>query len=510
MLPVDPSFELSASVDEVRVEMGGRLDPTRRAEFGQFMTPAGIARFMASLFEARRSTIRLLDAGAGVGSLTAACVERFAARKDAPSKIEVTAYEVDSLLAERLRQTLRACGSSARSCGVAFEATLRSEDFIAAASAALAAGFSSARKDRGFDAIVLNPPYRKLGSHSLEREMLRSAGIETSNLYTAFVALALRLLEPGGELVAITPRSFCNGPYFRAFREILLRESSLQRVHIFESRDRAFSADDVLQENLIIHLKKGGARGPVVLSVSAGPEDEVRSRVVRHEDIVDPDDQNLVIHLPLSSEDAEFAKRMRRLPSTLEDLRVSVSTGRVVDFRARPHLRAEPGPKTVPLVYPTHFADGFVAWPKTRSRKPNALADVAATRDLMVPNGVYVLTRRFSSKEERRRVVAAVFDPTRLPSPVAYVGFENHLNYFHAAGAGLPKALALGLAVFLNSTLVDRYFRQFNGHTQVNATDLRSLRYPSLADLRAMGKGLTRELGDQSRVDAILDRVLSA
>ena len=70
--------------------------------------------------------------------------------------------------------------------------------------------------------------------------MLRAAGIETSNLYTAFLALTVQLLDPGGEMVAITPRSFCNGPYFRPFRKMLLREMSIRRVHVFESRATPF------------------------------------------------------------------------------------------------------------------------------------------------------------------------------------------------------------------------------------------------------------------------------
>ena len=72
------------------------------------------------------------------------------------------------------------------------------------------------------------------------------------------------------------------------------------------------------------------------------------------------------------------------------------------------------------------------------------------------------------------------------------LGIENHLNYFHRDGAGLERDVARGLAMFLNSDEVDRFFRQFNGHTQVNATDLRSLRYPTLADLRSLGSTVTR------------------
>ncbi len=63
------------------------------------------------------------------------------------------------------------------------------------------------------------------------------------------------------------------------------------------------------------------------------------------------------------------------------------------------------------------------------------------------------------------------------------LGFENHLNVFHEDKHGLPETLAYGLAVFLNTTAVDENFRRFNGHTQVNATDLRLMKYPEPTDL---------------------------
>jgi hypothetical protein len=68
------------------------------------------------------------------------------------------------------------------------------------------------------------------------------------------------------------------------------------------------------------------------------------------------------------------------------------------------------------------------------------------------------------------------------------LGFENHLNVFHEDKRGLPEEVARGLSVFLNTSAVDEYFRRFNGHTQVNATDLKLLKYPSRAALSSLGK----------------------
>ena len=198
-----------------------------------------------------------------------------------------------------------------------FVGNIIDRDFIEEGSTHLKAGLFHGDPVPRFNAAILNPPYRKIGSNSRERALLRGAGIETTNLYAAFVALAIRLLEPDGELVAIAPRSFCNGPYFRSFRKILLGETSLLRVHIFETRHRAFSDDAVLQENVIFHAKKGAPRSRVLLSTSAAPGEPVNERLVAHELVVDPSDPNMFIHLAVTSQDAEIAKRMNRFRCSL-------------------------------------------------------------------------------------------------------------------------------------------------------------------------------------------------
>ena len=83
--------------------------------------------------------------------------------------------------------------------------------------------------------------------------------------------------------------------------------------------------------------------------------------------------------------------------------------------------------------------------------------------------------------------------------------FENKTNYFHALGEPLDDGLAKGLWVFLNSTLVDKYFRQMNGHTQVNATDLRTLRYPTREQLISMGEAIDFAEFNQACVDRIIE-----
>ncbi len=494
----------AAAPGDVLVERLAHGDLDRKQELGQFLTPDPIASFMASLFASDPVEVRLLDAGAGAGALTAALVRRVCGEKRRPRRISVTAFEVDSAILPALRRTLGQCAHECHARGIAFASEIREVDFIEAA-VPLGRGDLFGSAQTPFNLTILNPPYRKISSESRTRRLLREAGIETSNLYTGFLALATRLLAPGGELVAICPRSFCNGPYFRPFREQFLNLMSLRRIHVFDSRSAAFERDAVLQENIIVYAVKSAEKPTsVMISRSAGePGGATTERTCPYHQVVSPNDSESFIHLVTDEADEAVREKIKRFKTPLAQLGLDVSTGRVVDFRAKGFLAAGPGADTVPLIYPCHLRDGRIEWPKLGGRKPNAISDTAETRDLLVPGAIYVLVKRFTSKEERRRVVACVFDPERVRAE--RVGFENHLNYFHAGGLGLPMPLARGLAAYLNSTLVDAYFRQFNGHTQVNATDLRNLRYPNRGELEALGNRIGESPLRQAETDALVE-----
>ncbi len=377
-------------------------------------------------------------------------------------------------------------------------------DYIELATSATA---KPAALEDPFDIVIMNPPYRKLGLTSAYRRTLLQQGAECPNLYAAFLALGASALHTGGQLVAITPRSFANGPYFGQFRRFLLEALSLDRLHVFESRSTVFSDTGVLQENVAFSGTRQGSNDKVVLSVSRGSEDTTVERVVRYLDVVDPGDAQHFIRIVADDEDAAVAETMASLPATLVDLNIQVSTGKVVDFRARENLRKSPGTDTAPLIYPGNMRNGIIEWPREiRKHQGFALRSEADQKKFLLPAGCYVVVKRFSAKEERRRVVAAVWDLHRNSSPVA---FENHLNILHAGGAGLDRDLAVGLSYWLNSSLVDTFFRTFSGHTQVNAADLRTLRFPPVDALTALGQRHEISLPAQHEIDRLIEDVLS-
>jgi len=433
---------------------------------------------MASLFPpAALQTCQLLDAGAGLGALSCAFFDRWAAGDGMDfQEAEVDAYEIDDALRAHLEQTLAAYAGR-----LPVASKVLGGDFIWEAARNILQGSKS------YTHAILNPPYKKINSASEHRLILRKMGIETVNLYTAFLALSLAMMRSGGQLVAIIPRSFCNGPYYRPFRDFLFGRAALQRMHLFASRDQAFKDDDVLQENIIIRLERAAPQGNVTISTST---DDTFSDLCVFEHpfdrIVFPDDPERFIHVPTSLERnaIELSSTIR---FSLADIGIGVSTGPVVDFRLEEHIQQKPDKGTVPLLYPGHFIGHAVQWPKEDMKRGNAIRLNTETRKWLYPNGFYTVARRFSAKEERRRIVASVVSPQAFPN-APMLGFENHLNVFHEDKCGLPEEIAHGLAAFLNTTAVDEQFRRFNGHTQVNATDLRLMKYPSRSALIVLGK----------------------
>lgn len=501
--------DLLAIPDDLRSRHFAVANVQQQKDFGQFLTPPHVADLMAEMFKCRNRRIRLLDAGAGMGMLTTAFVRRQLMKDKPPAQLEVTAYELDSALIKGIEKTFETCRMACESKGVVFSYTIHNRDFIADGAEMLRDDFFSASQQL-FDAAIVNPPYGKLSTTSHAYQCLRGVNAQTTNLYTAFLNIIIDLLTPGGELVAITPRSFCNGPYFKPFRRNLLRKMSFRDIHVFHSRTAAFKHDNVLQENIIFHAIKD-RETPQMISVSqsgGANGDEVQIRLFPAGEIASPDDPEAFIHIPTSERQITARDQICGLKATLAKLGLSISTGRVVDYRAREHLRQEPDSDTAPLIYPCHFNGLFVSWPRLSAKKPNAIANNLSTSNLLLQEGVYVLTKRFTSKEERRRVVACIYSPEFVAS--GPVGLENHVNYIHAAGKGLDMILAKGLWAYLNSSALDLYFRQFNGHTQVNATDLRNVRFPGAGQLRNMGSRMGDESLQQEQIDTIVMEELKA
>ena len=497
---------------------------SHRKNGGHYLTPVAIARFMAGHSSYSEPNMRVLDPGSGTGILSAAACE--AAHSNGTVKtLHVKAYETDRLLAALSHLVLSYSRDWLAKRGVTLTFDVRHGDFVLEHAATLApvakvsgCGASLNGTKPNYDLVISNPPYFKIGKDDPRAVAWASVIHGQPNIYALFMTISAELLSENGKLVYIVPRSFASGPYFRRFREAFFRRVAPIAIHLFESRKDVFKNQTVLQESLVIAARSrvNGEvldEGQVLVSHSKASLDlpERQHLLVGIDSVLDLKSENRELSIPLCAEDLELVRAMRSWPNRLHSLGLEISTGPVVPFRATQFLaHTASGSSAVPLLWMQHVRPMRIAWPSPAAEKPQWIKVAQGSMKLLVQDATYVLLRRFSAKEEKRRLVAAPLIRGTLSEDL--VGLENHLNYIRGVSRELDEELAYGLSALLNSTFLDRYFRISNGNTQVSATELRAMPLPAEQDIRSIGVEAQARMdsgSDLSDLNALVSETLN-
>lgn len=478
---------MSASLTKIAAEQQWQFDattlPRARKERGHFGTAPPVADFMASMFtRIPAESVRILDPGAGVGTLSAALCQRISQQRAARS-LYFDLWENDRELEPRLRSTMEACRTALQAAGHVMDFAIHTDDFVL--EHAQPSLFRS-RQAELFDLVIMNPPYFKVRKDSDTARAMQHVVYGQPNIYALFMAVAADLIAGSGQMVAITPRSYFNGPYFKRFRKWFFDRMTVQQIHLFESRAAAFREDDVLQENVILLAEKAGESSNVLLTCSHGRSfDSVNRQLLPYRSVVEDGSGDHLIRIASSEFEREIIEAVDRLPHRFRELPFRISTGPVVTFRATEFLCLERSKDTAPLLW-MHNVRPFTTQFRPKSGKPMHIRVTDESKRLLLPSKRYVLLKRFTAKEERRRLVAGIIEPEESYSPL--LGLENHLNYIKSSDGELPRDEAVGLAALLNSALIDRYFRAISGNTQVNAAEIRAMPMPDVETIRQIGR----------------------
>lgn len=461
-----------------------------RKKYGQFFTSRKTAEFMASLFtiDFSKQELKLLDAGAGTGLLTTALVERF--RKNGYNgDIHVVCYENDTKVLHTLKRNLDDLSTI---YGIQYE--IRAENYLTSQS--FICGDLYKKEAEKFDIIIGNPPYLKIPKDAPEAKAMSEVCHGAPNLYFLFWAMGINNMKNDSELVYIIPRSWTSGAYFERFRKFLFNHCVITNIHLFDSRDKVFDGESVLQETMIIKVKRTREKPRFIEMTSSESSDfnDFKHCEVKYDTIVA---QNQFVFLVTSQKEAEVLSRVNSQSNTLETDDLRMRTGIIVDFRAKEVLRNNEGYDTYPLFYSHHIKDGRVSWPIGRE------AEYIATDKMgyLQENSDYLFVKRFTSKEEKRRLQCGIYLKSDH-SQFKYISTQNKINYIRC---DTPE-VAYGLFVLLNSTLYDDYYRILNGSTQVNSTEINLMPVPSKETIQQMGHELIGlELTEQN-CNNIIDR----
>jgi len=479
---------------EIYAQIG---DLKERKSKGQFFTQKEIGLFMAGMFDVNKSSFNVLDPGAGIGMLSAAFCERLLNSQETYN-ISIDAYETDAKLIPYLEKTLKKCKATLEDNGHVLEYKIVEKDFILDNPNYLNRKtlFGATSQPFYYDYIISNPPYYKLNKNSPQTQIMREFVSGQPNIYSFFMALSLDMLNENGQMVFITPRSFCSGLYFKRFRKWLLDNGIINNIHVFESRKDVFTKENVLQENVIMRItpkkEEKEQKHAVITKSTNSLFHDLKELEMDYEDIFHRKNGDVFIKVPSSKVDIKVQRIINSWNYTLKDFGLKVSTGPVVSFRATEFLSPEfkDNKPMVPLLWMHNIKGIDVVWPIRNLKKEAAIKISEESKVLLVPSKNYVLVKRFSSKEQKKRVHAGVLLKSKMK--FEKIGIENHLNYVYKYGGSLSVEEAYGVASVLNTSIIDIFFRMLNGSTQVNAVDIENLPFPSIENIQTIGKAVVK------------------
>lgn len=461
-----------------------KMPKKERKKYGQFFTSMETARFMAGLYNISENMdkVKVLDAGAGSGVLACAFVERLESLEFVKD-VELTCYENDSNVLPLLQSNLAFCKEhSSKNITI----NILTDNYILSQYLDFNYMIGGNLNPIKYDFVIGNPPYMKIPKDAPEATAMPTICYGAPNMYFIFASMGLFNLKEDGEMVYIIPRSWTSGAYFKRFREYFLTEGKIEHIHLFVSRNKVFDKEDVLQETIIVKVKKTYVIPKEVTITSSKSNYDfgnLTSLTVPYSLVVSGADY--YVYLVTDKKEVEVLERLHRFDKTLLDIGLKMKTGLTVDFRNRDILRDEEEEGAIPLFYSQHIKQGKVQFPIQKEHE----YVITDQRGLMQDNKNYLFVKRFTAKEEARRLQCGMYLAKDFPQ-YRKISTQNKINFIDGILTEMSECLVYGLYVLFNSTLYDEYYRILNGSTQVNSTEINAMPVPDLESIQEMGKRL--------------------
>lgn len=460
------------------------INKIEKKKIGQFFTDGNTALFMANMFDFTniKREIKVLDPGAGSGILSAAFIQVIQERN--VEQVELVLVENNKDVLPLLRENMLKISSLSN---IKINIEIVDENYIVSQSIDFSMNMNSYYKD--FDYIISNPPYLKIPRNSEETVGFNSIISGAPNLYYLFLSLSLFNLKDLGEMVYIIPRSWTSGAYFTKFRQYVFSNSNISQIHLFKSRNKVFKAESVLQETVIVKFIKNKKINEVIITNSSDNTfSDLTILKSSHDYIVRG--ENKYVFLPISESQINILEIIDEFQYTLPKLGMKLKTGKTVDFKNKKLLRKKEQKDSIPLFYSSNFLDGRIKFPNENEE----FQYIIPTSSLKQKNKNYLFLKRFSSKEEKRRLQPAIFFKNGKFGK--YISTDNKINFIEKINReSIDADVIQGLYVLFNSTYYDEYYRILNGSTQVNATEVNSLPIPNIEKIKKLGKFM-QEYGD--------------
>ena len=511
MIELNEKYNLpSEYADYIGLTYATSTSDKHKKDNGQFFTPKQISDFMASLAKPKSDKISILDPGCGTAILSCSLIEKLVSDSKI-KEIELTLYETDESVVTQTKLVAEYLTNWLKSQNVRFNYTINKLDFVLENSETFNTNsLFGTGNVKQFDYIISNPPYFKISKADKRASVAEELVYGQPNIYSIFMGLSAKLLKSNGELIFITPRSFAAGNYFKAFRQSFFSEVDISDIHIFESRDKMFKNDNVLQENIILRATKT-KNSSIKVTVSECDKGLLNPTeyIYPTEELIDLKSKDKVLFIPSNQDESDAIKIFREWNNTLNDFNIQISTGPVVAFRCTDFFKNEGqvNGAIAPLVWLHNVKEMEFAYPLQKGNKPSLIENNEDSRKVLLKNKNYIFLRRFSSKDDKSRLVCCPYFAHSIDTEM--VGVENHINYIHRPNGDLNENEIWGISALYSSSLFDTFFRTFNGNTQVGASELKQIKMPPLEDIEVIGNKVKQSQNhNKQEIDKIISEVL--
>lgn len=378
-------------------------DIKKRKKLGQYFTPKSIRELLLSKLP-KKDNADILDPACGSGEFLLSCKKYF-------KNPILYGFDIDKKLINIASKLVK-------------NASIKNFDFL-----------NIDINKKKYDYIIGNPPYFELKLNEEIKKKYFDIIKGRVNIFSLFIKTGLDLLKDGGYLAYVVPPSMNNGAYFSKLREYIIKNSSLEYLHIIDGADNFHLAN---QKVMLIILKKTNSK-------------KSSKYIFKKNGIT------------IFTEDKKFLNKAYKNTVSLKDIGYTVKTGSIIWNEHKEKLTNDKNNSTL-LIWASNINNGKIIIGYTKG-KPQYIKNIS--NDLIIKSRVVVVNRITGSSKEIN-IKAAIVNEKEFVC-------ENHVNVIYMSkNANCNYSLEDIFKALQDKTNI-KVMRLISGNTQISKTELERL-----------------------------------
>ena len=378
-------------------------DIKKRKKLGQYFTPKSIRELLLSKLP-KKDNADILDPACGSGEFLLSCKKYF-------KNPILYGFDIDKKLINIASKLVK-------------NASIKNFDFL-----------NIDINKKKYDYIIGNPPYFELKLNEEIKKKYFDIIKGRVNIFSLFIKTGLDLLKDGGYLAYVVPPSMNNGAYFSKLREYIIKNSSLEYLHIIDGADNFHLAN---QKVMLIILKKTNSK-------------KSSKYIFKKNGIT------------IFTEDKKFLNKAYKNTVSLKDIGYTVKTGSIIWNEHKEKLTNDKNNSTL-LIWASNINNGKIIIGYTKG-KPQYIKNIS--NDLIIKSRVVVVNRITGSSKDIN-IKAAIVNEKEFVC-------ENHVNVIYMSeNANCNYSLKDIFKALQDKTNI-KVMRLISGNTQISKTELERL-----------------------------------